>query len=180
VGLIKDADKGRGRNNTMDALFHADGLEIRPISEDDLVSTLEVYKQVENFLSLGPIPTASMKMVIADIAHSREEKGIYCGIWNHSGNQIGILDFSIGTGKDATLSLLMISKQYQNQGNGRRIVQNLESYLKEKYGVEAIHSGVQVNNEGGITFWKKMGFIISNRPRNMGDGTVAYEMTKSI
>lgn len=82
--------------------------------------------------------------------------------------------------KEATLSLLMISQQYRNKGYGRAIVLNLEFYLKQKYGVMQVRSGVQVNNEGGIRFWKKMGYSISEIARDMGDGTTAYEMTKRI
>lgn len=161
-------------------LFNADELEIRPVSEEEIGSTLEVYRQVEDFLSLGPVPTASLKMVLADMAHSKAEKGVYCGIWNRSGVQIGVLDFSVGTQEEAILWLLMVSRQYRNQGYGRAIVLNLESYLKLQYGVGEIQSGVQVNNEGGIMFWKKMGYSISVIPRDMGDGTTAYTMTKRI
>lgn len=164
----------------LDTLFNADELEIRPVSQDEIDSTLEVYRQVEDFLSLGPVPTASIKMVLADIAHSKREKGIYCGIWDRSGVQIGVLDFSLGTEKEATLWLLMISRPYRNQGYGRTIILNFESYLKQQYSVETICSGVQVNNEGGIIFWKKMGFIISEIAMDMGDGTTAYEMIKRI
>jgi len=163
-----------------DILFKADELEIRPVSEEEIGSTIEVYRQVEDFLSLGPVATASMNMVVADIAHSRAEKGLYCGIWNRSGIQIGVLDFSVGKRKEATLWLLMISRQHRKQGYGRAILLNLESYLKLKHGVDTIRSGVQVNNEGGIIFWKKMGFSVSDMPRDMGDGTTAYEMMKKI
>jgi len=119
-------------------------------------------------------------MVLADIAHSKMEKGIYCGIWNRSGVQIGVLDFSLSAEKEATLALLMISQHYRNKGYGRAIVLNLEYYLNQKYGVTQIRSGVQVNNDGGIQFWKKMGYIISEIAREMGDGTTTYEMTKGI
>lgn len=173
-------DEYDGKNSQNSTLFYADGLQIRPISEDGLASTLGVYRQLEDFLALGPVPTASMKMVMIDIANSRAHDGIYCGIWDQSGVQIGVLDFCLEADKGATLSLLMISKSYRNRGHGKRIVLCLESYLKRKYGIEEIRSGVQVNNTGGIIFWRKMGFEISNTPMDMGDGTVAYEMRKRI
>jgi ribosomal protein S18 acetylase RimI-like enzyme len=121
-----------------------------------------------------------MKMVMTDIANPRAHDGIYCGIWDQYGVQIGVLDFCLETDKEATLLLLVISKSYRNRGHGKRIVPGLESYLKRKYGIEEIRSGVQVNNTGGIIFWRKMGFKISNTPMDMGDGTVAYEMRKRI
>lgn len=55
-------------------LFNADELVIRPVSENEIGSTLKVYRQVEDFLSLGPMPTASLKMVLADIAHLKQKR----------------------------------------------------------------------------------------------------------
>ena len=60
------------------------------------------------------------------------------------------------------------------------LTKNLEEYLKKTYGTERIQSGVQVNNEAGIIFWKKMGFQIDNKPRDIGDGTTAFEMSKDL
>jgi ribosomal protein S18 acetylase RimI-like enzyme len=163
-----------------EVLFCAGELQVKPVSRMDLEKTLEVYKQVEDFLSLGPVPKATMKMVLADIKHSKEKNGIYCGIWNDLDDLIGVLDFIPDNGKVATLSLLMISKPYRKNGYGRSIVKNLEEYLKRNYRTERILSGVQINNEAGIIFWKKMGFQIDVTPQDMGDGTTAYEMTKEL
>ena len=74
-------------------LFSAATLEIRPLAENELQSTLEVYKQCEDFLTLGPVPFASMEMVQADRDHSKKENGVYCGIWNEDNKQIGVIDF---------------------------------------------------------------------------------------
>lgn len=164
----------------MDALFYAGELRVQPISRQDLGKALEIYKQVEDFLSLGPVPIATMEMVLADIKHSQHENGIYCGIWKNLGDLLGILDFIPGTGKIAALSLLMIAKPFQKHGYGRSIVRNLEASVKSTYGTEKILSGVQINNEAGIIFWKKMGYQIDDEPQDMGDGTTAYAMSKEI
>src|SRR5512143_3408157 len=57
---------------------------IRPIVDSDLPALLEVYRQCEDFLALGPDPHASPEMVEKDRALSRQEGGIYCGIFLES------------------------------------------------------------------------------------------------
>jgi len=165
----------------MEILFSVNGMKIKPFETINLISTLEVYKQCEDFLSLGPVPYASMEMVQTDIDNSVNSKGIFCCIWNESEKQIGVLDFipevEIGI---AFLDLLMISKQYRYNGIGTSIVKELAVYLKEKYHTKIIKSGVQTNNSIGINFWKKNGFILESIPKDMNDGTVAFQMKKTI
>jgi hypothetical protein len=52
-------------------------IEIHPISQDDLDSVLQVYKKCEDFLALGPVPTASMEMVLKDIEVSRKRAAFF-------------------------------------------------------------------------------------------------------
>jgi hypothetical protein len=54
---------------------------VRPVSEAQLSALLEIYRQCEDFLSLGPVATASEEMVKADIKHSQENMGRFCGIF---------------------------------------------------------------------------------------------------
>ncbi len=54
---------------------------IRPIVEPDLPAVLEVYRQSEDFLALGPDPHASPEMVAKDRELSRQEGGVFCGIF---------------------------------------------------------------------------------------------------
>ncbi len=54
---------------------------IRPITDSDLPAVLEVYRQSEDFLALGPDPHASPEMVEKDRELSRQEGGVYCGIF---------------------------------------------------------------------------------------------------
>jgi uncharacterized cupin superfamily protein len=62
--------------------FGEEGYTIRPVEKDDIASVLRVYQESEDFLSLGPVPVASMDMVMADIESSRRSGGVYCGVWN--------------------------------------------------------------------------------------------------
>jgi RimJ/RimL family protein N-acetyltransferase len=170
-----------GMGMLMEVIFRADTLRIGRITDKDLDSSLEVYKRSEDFLSLGPVPTASMEMLLADINHSESVQGLFCGIWDESGNQVGVVDFIPDSQHEkAILELLMISKEYRNKGIGSTIVRHLELYLKQTYGTKTIESGVQTNNEGGIRFWKRHGYHLDEIGKPMGDGTVAYQMRKEI
>ena len=162
-------------------LFKTDNTVVRPLGTDEKGSALEVYRQCKDFLALGPIPEASMEMVEADMDNSRKQNGTYCGIWDTGNNQIGVLDFVPEKGKGISeLLLLMIAKPYRHAGIGTEVIQVLETYLKEKYDIKVIDSGVQVNNAPGISFWKKCGFIIEKEARDMGDGTTAFKMRKFL
>ncbi len=69
---------------------------IRPFqgSETDLFAILEVYHQCEDFLSLGPVPVASMEMVQSDLKQSKDQGGIFCLICSaQTGEVWGIVDY---------------------------------------------------------------------------------------
>ena len=162
-------------------LFKTKDCIIKPIEDKNLTGTFEVYKQVEDFLSLGPVPKASIEMVNADIKHSKESGGIFCAIHDINGDQIGVIDFVPNNKKGTTfLSLLMIAKKDRNKGYGSAIMESLESYLIHEYGTKIIESGVQINNVAGLGFWKRCGFEINRIANALDDGTVAYEMRKVI
>ncbi len=165
----------------MNILFCTKNYRIRPLEPNEIDSTLEVYKQCEDFLALGPVAIASKTMVEADLDLSKRHNGIYCGIWDKNDTQIGVLDFVPQIDKGISdLSLIMISKPYRDSGSGTEIINGLEQYLRSNYQTSMIVSGVQINNEPGISFWKKCGFIIDKEARDMGDGTTAYQMKKNI
>jgi hypothetical protein len=64
------------RDEPVNHILSTGDLIVRPIADNDLDSTLEVYRESEDFLALGPIASASMSMVKADIEHSAAERGI--------------------------------------------------------------------------------------------------------
>ena len=69
-----------------------DRFVIRPFNntEADLMAVLEVYRQCEDFLALGPVPTASLEMVQSDLEHSKEEGGVFCLICSANSIRAGI------------------------------------------------------------------------------------------
>jgi hypothetical protein len=55
------------------------GFEIRPAGMPDLDALLDLYRQCEDFLALGPQPQASREMVLADLVLSEPEDGRFTG-----------------------------------------------------------------------------------------------------
>jgi len=155
---------------------------VKPVGERDAAAILEVYRQCEDFLSLGPAPNASMDMVRADLEHSRSVGGIYCGIYAATGCMVGAVDYvpqMTGADSDkAFLNLLMIAKAYRSKGIGRQVVELVEEEITKNKSIKQIHSGVQVNNPGAIRFWKSMAYEIRSGPELLPDGTTVYHLAK--
>jgi len=159
-------------------------LEIHPIAQDDLDAVLEVYKQCEDFLALGPVSTASMEMVLKDIELSQAEKGLFCGIYAANGKLIGIVDYVPGGYRGephtAFLELLMIAASYRKQGIGKAVVEAVESEIRKDGKVSTILLGVQVNNPQAAQFWQRNGYRIVSEPKLQPDQTIAVDLRKDF
>jgi ribosomal protein S18 acetylase RimI-like enzyme len=160
------------------------GLEIYPIAQDDLDPVFDVYRQCEDFLALGPRPAASMEMVLKDIEISKEEGGLFCGIFSTDGKMIGIIDFVPnnyrGEPSISYLELLMIAAPYRNKGLGRAIVEAVEHEIRKDASVSTILAGVQVNNPQAIRFWQRNGYHIISGPDLMPDQTTVFGLRKDF
>jgi ribosomal protein S18 acetylase RimI-like enzyme len=163
-------------------LFQTRGLQIRPYVEADIPFILEVYRQNEDFLSLGPVPTASLKMVRDDITQSKKENSLFCVISHKQSGIIGVMDFAPQRGDPGTsfLALLMIAASYRRMGYGKSIMAAFEKFLLITYKSKVLKAGVMVNNPLAIKFWKRMGFSISPTPEPLPDKTTVFRMTKTI
>jgi ribosomal protein S18 acetylase RimI-like enzyme len=159
-------------------------LEICLITQEDLDAILDVYRQCEDFLALGPISTASMDMVLKDIEISQGEGGVFCGIYTSDGKMIGVVDYVPsnfeGNPQIAFLSLLMIAESFRKQGIGRAIVEAVENEIRKDPGIIAIRSGVQVNNPQAVRFWQKNGYQIVSGPELMPDPTTVFGLRKDL
>ena len=159
---------------------------IRPVQgERDIADVLEIYRQCEDFLALGPVATASMEMVQADLRISENEGGVFCGVFEReTGAMLAIVDFVVsgfqGDPALADLSLLMIAAPNRGRGLGEEIVRAVEGEICRVGLAHAIESGVQVNNPGAIRFWQRMGYRIISGPRDMHDGTTAFQLWKDL
>jgi GNAT superfamily N-acetyltransferase len=162
-------------------LFRTPRLRVVPVGPGDLGPTLGVYRQCEDFLALGPQPKASAEMVLADLAHSRQVGGVYCGLWDARGLQIGVLDYIPLPGTDtAALELLVVARPHRGRGYGTEVLTALEEHLTRTCGTLTLESGVQVNNPTALRFWRARGFQIGTVRRAMPDGTTTYAMSKQL
>lgn len=163
-------------------LIRDDSFEVRTITQDDLGAVLEVYRQCEDFLALGPKPTASMEMVLEDIEISHREGGVFCGVFAADSEMIGVVDFVPGNFEGdpyiAFISLLMIAPSFRNQGIGAKIVELVENEIRKDAQVTAILSAVQVNNAEGLRFWQKNGYRIVGGPELQPDQTTTFRLRK--
>ena len=159
-------------------------LEIRPISPDELDAVLDVYRQCEDFLALGPVPTASMEMVLKDIEISKGYGGLFCGIYISDGSIIGIIDYVPsnfeGDSHASYLSLLMIAAPFRKQGIGKAVVEAIENEIKKNAQVDKILAGVQVNNPRAKQFWQRNGYRIVSEPKLYPDQTTAVDLRKDL
>lgn len=159
-------------------------LEIHPIAQDELDAVLAVYRQCEDFLALGPVPTASMEMVLKDIEISKAEGGVFCGIYTTDRKMIGVIDYVLSSYKGdvhtAFLELLMIAAPYRKQGIGKAVVEAFEDEIRKNAQVTVILSGVQVNNPQAIRFWQRNGYRIVSEPKLHADQTTAVDLRKDI
>jgi ribosomal protein S18 acetylase RimI-like enzyme len=158
--------------------------KVRPLEATDLPAVLEVYRQCEDFLALGPQPKASPEMVEADLQLSRDQGGAFCVIIHRNGVTAGVLDLiPCGFGGEphtAFIELLMISVPFRRQGLGTRVVAAAESFVQRSAKATAVRAGVQVNNPAGIQFWLRMGYRIVSGAELMPDGTTAYQLLKNL
>ncbi len=158
-------------------------ISIHPVgvAEQDVVLT--VYRQCQDFLALGPQPRASLEMVQADMELSRQQGGVFCGIYNAQGEMIGVVDFILAESAhrpQAHLSLLMIARPYRDQGVGAEVVRQVEQLIRQNPHARSICAGVQVNNPAAVRFWQKMGYRIVGGPEAMPDQTTVYHLRKDL
>jgi ribosomal protein S18 acetylase RimI-like enzyme len=164
--------------------IRAGSLTLHPITPEELDAVLAVYQQCEDFLALGPVPTASMEMVLKDIELSKGYGGSFCGIYTSEGKMIGIIDYVPnnfeGDPQAAFLSLLMIGAPFRSQGIGKAVVQAIEKEIRRNAQVNKILSGVQVNNPQAMQFWQRNGYRIVSEPKLHPDQTTAFDLRKDL
>lgn len=165
-------------------VYRDKSIKIAGITEEELSQALAVYRQCEDFLALGPEPKASEKMVRADFEHSKQENGLYCGVFDVKENIVGIVDFIPhsfgGSSENAFITLVMIAEPYRNKGLGTKIVEAVERYIANYPKNRAILSAVQTNNGKAVKFWTTMGYRIVGEPETRPDNTVVYNLRKDL
>ncbi|OGO20169.1 MAG: hypothetical protein A2Z15_00530 [Chloroflexi bacterium RBG_16_50_11] len=159
-----------------------DSLKIKTVTPDDKYNVLEVYRQCEDFLALGPQPKASLEMVLKDIGESHKEGGAFQGIYAGD-RMIGVVSYITkgfeGNLTNAFLSLLMIIPSFRGKGRGTKIVGIVEKEILADSRVKTILSAVQANNSDALRFWEKNGYRIVSEPELRPDGTTVFQLRKS-
>jgi ribosomal protein S18 acetylase RimI-like enzyme len=142
---------------------------------------LDVYRQCEDFLAMGPEPRASMTMVTSDIETSHRQGGIFCGIHTACGRMVGVVDFILrgfeGDPNVAYFSLLMLAASHRNRGLGTEIIELVEKEMADAY-VKTILSSVQVNNPRALRFWQMNEYRIVGGPELQPDQTTVLHLRK--
>jgi ribosomal protein S18 acetylase RimI-like enzyme len=158
--------------------------DIRPVTENEMDAILEVYRQCEDFLALGPEPQASVAMVLRDLQTSKEQGGLYCGIYTRDGQIVGVLEYVPHTFKGnpscAFVELLMIARPFRGKGLGRDVVHWLEGTVCLNPRVTTILTAVQLNNSAALGFWQRNGFAILSEAALQDDGTTTVVLRKEI
>ncbi len=168
----------------MEHVIRSERFTLRPVTLGDHAAVLDVYRQCEDFLALGPNPTASAEMVAGDLALSQTQGGVFYGVFDPAGPMIGVVDVVPrryeGDPALAFLELLMIAQPYRSRGLGAEIVRAVEADIRQDGTVKTILAGVQVNNPGAIRFWARMGYRITSGPTLYPDQTIAYALRKDL
>jgi GNAT superfamily N-acetyltransferase len=158
-------------------------IQIRPVTENLLASVLDVYRQREDFLALGPQPVATMAMVRADLSASRVADGRFCGVHGPSGEMLGVVDYVPrnfeGQANQAFIALLMIAAPYRSYGLGAAILMHVEQCACG-CGATACQTAVQTCNAGALRFWQRNGYVIVSGAEKQADGTTVYRLHKSL
>lgn len=156
---------------------------LRPLDERSLPELLNLYRECEDFLALGPVPQASEQMVLADLAQSQAEGSCFCGILVDD-FLAGVVDYlpegyegRSGTGY---ISLLMIASGWRGSGLGRRVAREIEGRILAIPAVRDIMVSVQSNNPRAIAFWENLGYRIVGGPFLMPDTTTVFKLQKEL
>lgn len=162
----------------------AHSLQVRPVAQAELDAVLGVYRRCEDFLALGPVPAASLTMVLHDLAQAADDGSIFCGICTLEGAMVGVVEYapkpSKGDSKCACLSLLMLAREHRSRGIGSAVLAAVETELRENSQVAAIVAPVQVNNPRALAFWQRHGYRVVSGPELQPDHTTVLTLRKDL
>lgn len=159
-------------------------VSIRPVDTAALDQVLDVYRECEDFLALGPEPKASAKMVLRDMLLSSKQGGVFCGAFDDAGRMLAVVDYLHsghgGSPEAAFVSLLMVRQSQRGKGIGRAILRQVEDIMLQDAAIRQIFTAVQENNPAALRFWNRMGYSTVSGPHAQPDGTTVFYMKKRV
>ena len=116
-------------------ILKGDGFEIRPLTACKLDAAVQVYRQSNEGTRRDPQQRISGQNVLEDMTLSRQDGGIFCGIYDQEDELAGVLDFVpanfAGRSDNACIRSLKIAAPYRNRGLGGRAIDRLEEELRK-------------------------------------------------
>lgn len=77
--------------------------------------------------------------------------------------------------KEAWLDRLLIDKNYQSKGYGKRAIMKLLKIMKKEYNPDEVYLSVYDNNKVAIKLYKKLGFKFNGKLDINGEKIMTYE-----
>lgn len=135
---------------------------IKNINKDSIKNIYSIYKNTCDFkYATGVFHSIEYNQFSQQISQFITKRNVFfldiCLV--SSGELIGLVKGLIEKEKIVWINSLVINKQYQAKGYGKRVMGLLEDYLITKCNVEKIFLSVDKNNSAGINFWVKCGYI---------------------
>jgi len=128
--------------------------QIRKISQNDLSKVIEILQQISIFKpDIAQIKKAWMSYI--------KQTNVYAIVVTYNEEIIGfgsvVYEQNIRSGIRGHIEDIVVTKEYQKQGVGKEIVDNIISYSKEQ---GCYKLSLQCNHKN-IEFYKKLGFDVS-------------------
>ena len=167
-------------------------ISFKEVSADNNQEVHEVYAVIRQapqyFLNVAGVETVSLETALKEMK-DRPSKHVPSYKKNFllvtlDDQPIGVVDLHKdhpNVGK-AYIGLLLIGEKLQKKGIGRAVYENLEIWVRKRYGMEVLVLGVSIaNNVEG--FWTKMGFKKNGKTYLWGEKnktTQVFEMEKVL
>ncbi|MGN2370119.1 GNAT family N-acetyltransferase [Clostridium cagae] len=158
-----------------------DNYIIEKVNQNDVIKIVDIYNSHKNFLnSHMRISSVSKGFVLNEIEEMKNIGFISSTIKDNKGEIVGLCDFKIAD--EVYLSLLMIDAKLKGNGLGRVIYNQLENLFKYKNASRIRIDVVYGYQENVFGFWKKQGFISSEKIELEWNGykSQAVKMYKTI
>ncbi len=135
---------------------------IKNINRDSIKNIYSIYKNTCDFkYATGFFYSVEYNQFSQHITQFITRKNVFfCDIYLVStGETIGLVKgLVVDKDKIVWINSLIINKQYQKKGYGKRVMELLEDYLKQKCNIEKNYLSVYKTNVAGINFWYKCGY----------------------